>query len=76
MTTYTVRQGKRYRAILSLGFLERLASNEMIAEKLREAGFAEVTVSGSGANRTAEGLWSHADATAEMPSQVINVIDV
>ena len=76
MATFTVRQGKRYRAILSLGFLERLASNEMIAGKLREAGFAEVTVSGSGANRTAQGLWPQADATAEMPSQVINVIDV
>ena len=66
MATYTVRQGKRYRAILALGFLERLASNEMIAKKLREAGFTEVTVSGSGANR----------ATAEMPAQVTNVIDV
>jgi hypothetical protein len=76
MATFTVRQGKRYRAILALGFLERLASNEMIAAKLRDAGFAEVIVSGSGADRVAEGLWPGADATAEMPPQVINVINV
>ena len=76
MGNFTVRQGKRYRAILSLGFLDRLASNDMIANKLRGAGFTEVSVSGSGGTRVAEGVWQGPDATAEMPSQVINVIDV
>jgi hypothetical protein len=74
MASFTVRQGKRYRAILSLGFLERLASNEMVAKKLSEAGFTDVTVSGNGASRVAEGVWPAADATADMPPQVINVI--
>ena len=76
MGLFTVKQGKRYRATLSLGFIEKLASNEMIAAKLREAGFTGVTVSGSGASRIADGLWMGADATAEMPSQVVDVVDV
>ena len=76
MATFTVRQGQRYRAILSLGFLERLASNDMIGKKLSDAGFAEVSVSGSGASRVAEALWPGPDTTATMPSQIINVIDI
>jgi hypothetical protein len=73
MPSFTVRQGRRYRATLRLGFVERLASNDMIAGKLREAGFTEVSVSGSGAERVAEGLWPGPDATANMPSQVVDV---
>ena len=76
MATFTVHQGRRYQATIALGFLERLASNEMIADRLRQAGFAEVRVSGSGATRTAEGLWPSADATAEMPAQIVSVAEV
>jgi transketolase N-terminal domain/subunit len=76
MATFTVRQGKRYRANLSLGLLERLASNEMIADQVRSAGFADVTVSGTGAQRVAEALWPSADVTAEMPSQIIAVSEI
>jgi hypothetical protein len=42
MATFTVQQGKRYRATISLGFFERFASNDTIAGKLRDAGFYEV----------------------------------
>ena len=42
MATFTVRQGKRYRATVTLGGIERWASNEMIASRLRDAGFSEV----------------------------------
>jgi hypothetical protein len=76
MATFTVQQGKRYRATISLGFLERLASNETIADRLRQAGFAEVRVSGTGATRDAEGLWPSADATAEMPAQIASVSEI
>ena len=76
MATFTVRQGKRYRATISLGLLERMASNDMVAEKLREAGFAEVNVTGSGATRVVEALWPAADATEEMPSQITEVIEI
>jgi hypothetical protein len=75
MAVFTVRQGKRYRATLTLGWLERWAGNETIAEKLRAAGFAEVTVTGSGGTRIAEALWSGPDTTGEMPSQITEVIE-
>jgi hypothetical protein len=75
MATFTVRQGKRYRATLSLGWLERWASNETIAGKLRDAGFSEVKVDGSGATRVAEALWPGPDTTAEMPTQIVQVVE-
>jgi hypothetical protein len=58
MATITVQQGKRYRATITLGWLERWAGNETVAEKLRAAGFSEVSVSGSGGTRMAEALWA------------------
>lgn len=76
MATFTVRQGKRYRARISLGLLERLASNDTIAERLRAAGFTEISVSGSGPTRAADALWSGADATAELPKQIVEVNEV
>jgi hypothetical protein len=76
MATFTVQQGKRYRATISLGWLERLASNAAVAEKLRAAGFSDVSVSGSGALRVAEALWPGADATGEMPTQISEVIEI
>jgi hypothetical protein len=76
MATFTVRQGKRYRATITLGWLERLASNDTIAEQLRASGFSDVIVSGSGSTRVAEGGWSGADATAEMPSQITQVTEI
>ena len=76
MATFTVQQGKRYRATISLGMLERIAGNETIAEKLRAAGFSDVTVTGSGAVRIAEALWPNPDATADMPTQIAAVTEV
>ena len=75
MATFTVKQGKRYRATIALGLVERLASNDMIADRLRAAGFTDITVSGSGATRVAEARWSGADATAEMPNQITAVVE-
>jgi|GEM_PF-3054027 hypothetical protein len=44
MARYTLRKGKRYRATISLGLFQGVASNEMVANKFREAGFTEVEV--------------------------------
>jgi hypothetical protein len=62
MAAFTVHQGKRYRAAISLGVLERFASNDTIAERLRTAGFTDISVSGAG-----RALWPAPDATAELP---------
>jgi hypothetical protein len=76
MPTFTVHQGKRYRATIVLGWMERWATNAAIAAKLRSAGFMDVMVEGSGGLRTAEGLWAFPDATAELPAQVSDVTAV
>jgi hypothetical protein len=75
MAAFTVHQGKRYRATISLGLLERLASNDAIAERLEAAGFTEISVMGSGRTRIAQALWPGADATAEMPNQIVDVVE-
>lgn len=75
MATFTVRQGKRYRATIALSGIERWASNDMIAARLRDAGFSDVTVSGLGTTRQAEATWSAPDTTGEMPAQVTDVVE-
>ena len=76
MATFTVHQGKRYRATIKLSGLERWASNGIIAGRLQDAGFSEVVVTGEGAMRVAEALWPKPDATAEMPSQIEDVKEI
>ena len=71
MPKRTVRQGLRYRATISLGFFERLASNELIAKQFADLGFRDVEVTGQGSNRVAEALWPLPDVEGEMPSQVV-----
>jgi hypothetical protein len=76
MAAFTVHHGKRYRATISLGVLERFASNDTIAERLRRAGFTDISVTGAGSTRIAEALWPASDATAELPKQVREVVEV
>lgn len=76
MAIYTVRKGMRYRATITLGFVQRLASNEMVAVKFREAGFTDVEVSGAGRNRLGQALWPLEDASAEIPDEVISVSEI
>ena len=76
MPLFTVRQGKRYRATVSLNLVERLASNEMIAQKFRDMGFSKVVVSGRGSTRSADALWPAQDASAEIPAQIKSIEEV
>jgi transketolase N-terminal domain/subunit len=76
MATFTVRQGKRYRARIELGWLEALASNELIAGKLRAVGFSHVKVDGSGSTRQAEALWENPDSSGELPPQIAEITEV
>jgi hypothetical protein len=70
MARFTVQNGKRYQATINLGFVQRLASNDMVADKFREAGFTDVTVTGAGRTRLAQGSWSYEDTSAEIPDEV------
>ncbi len=71
--TFTLETGKRYRASVHLGFFEKLASNIVIMGKLVDAGFVTVTVSGFGADRTAEGTWSGDNQDVDLPEQIKSV---
>ena len=73
MARCSVENGKRYQATINLGFVQRLASNEMVADRFREVGFADVTVTGAGRTRLATGLWSGDDASAEIPDEVAQI---
>src|SRR3990170_4975276 len=76
MAKFTVRKGRRYRATIKLTGLKRLASNDTVAGVLRSAGFAEVHVEGSGGTRYAEALWPKADATADIPPEVVKIEEI
>lgn len=73
MPHFTGKKGKIYKAEISLGLMQSVASNEMVAHKLREAGFTDVVVTGSGRTRVAEGVWPHEDTSAEIPTEVANI---
>ena len=70
---FTVHSGKRYRATLSLNAVERITDNALIARKFRALGFSRVRVSGAGAVRRVEGIWSRKDASATLPRQIVAV---
>jgi hypothetical protein len=70
MPKVTVRQGRRYQALIRLNFWQSFADNSAVARKFEEVGFTEVSVSGAGRERLAKGLWPHPDATAELPAQI------
>jgi hypothetical protein len=76
MARFAVHQGKRYRATIKLTGLKRLASNTTIAGVLEGAGFTQVSVEGSGGIRYAEALWPKADASAEIPPEVVKVEEI
>ena len=76
MATYTVRKGRRYRATIALGLLQSVASNDMIADRFREAGFADVEVKGSERMRSGHALWPHDDASANIPDEIASVEEI
>ena len=50
-------QGQKYQATITLSGLEAFAPNDMVAIKLKDAGFKDVVVTGTSKTRTATGVW-------------------
>ncbi len=73
---FTLQRGKRYKTTITLGFVERLATNDAIADKFREAGFTDVEVEGDGGTRYATGIWSSDDLRPTFPPQISEVAEV
>ncbi len=76
MAEYTVKKGKKYKARIRLGWIESFAGNGLIADKLRFVGFVDVVVTGRGTERIAAGQWIMDDETTDLPSQVVEIIEV
>jgi hypothetical protein len=48
----------------------------MVAAELERYGFIDVSVSGSGSTRYAEGTWSGPDTTAQLDDRIVSVVEV
>jgi hypothetical protein len=73
---FTVRQGHRYAATVTLNWIEQAASNDVIRQKFIDLGFRDVTATGSGGMREVQGLWTGADATVELDPHLSNVREI
>jgi len=74
---FTLHQGHRYKATVTLSFFEQLgATNDLIGGKLVSAGFKEVKISGDGEKRLAEGTWGRPDVTGSIDDHLSNVTEV
>jgi putative chitinase len=72
---FNLVKGKRYKGKITLTGFETWASNSMVADKFRELGFTDVSISGSGSTRMGEGKWGKPDQSIPMPSQLSDVVE-
>ena len=73
---FTMRQGHRYAATIVVSGLEQLASNGDIADRLKQYGFVDVVVTGSGSTRRAEATWNGPDTTAQLDNHLRDITEV
>jgi hypothetical protein len=73
---FTVRHGRRYAATVALTGFEQFASNDDVADRLKQYGFIDVVVTGGGSTRRAEATWNGADTTAQIDSHLRDVVEV
>jgi hypothetical protein len=70
-------QNKNYHAQIELkGFIETIAPNTMVVQKLIDAGFTDVQVTGTGKYRYATGKWTKPTQKVQLPEQIKNVTEV
>ena len=65
-----LEQNTTYKAQIVLSGLNKMATNNMVADKLKGVGFTFVTVSGTGDKREAKGKWAKPSQEVEVPEQV------
>jgi hypothetical protein len=73
---FTIRHGHRYAATVVLSGLEQFSSDDDIANRLKQYGFVDVVVTGSGSARRAEATWNGDDTTAQVDSHLRNIVEV
>lgn len=63
MTEWNLKKNQKYKITISLGLLEGLAPNNLIAKKFTQNGFEDVEAIGEGGNRIVTGTWPNDDIT-------------
>ena len=61
---------------ISLGLLESLARNDMVARQMADIGFTEVEVTGDGRKREAKAVWPLEGATSDIPRQIKRIVEM
>lgn len=72
----SLKHAHQYTAVVHLGFFQQVASNQAIVERLKDAGFTSVTVTGTGSTRYAAGTWNGPDAIVDVPAVLQDVREV
>src|SRR5215211_845056 len=73
MTAFTFRLLKRYKAEITFELSERLLPNTVIANKIAELGFSDVTVEETGRTLVIEGTWDLHDAKLSLKEIPITI---
>ena len=73
---FTATPHRRYRAQIRLGVFEQVVSNDGLRVRFEAVGLRNVTVTGSGRERTAVGDWLGDEAVVDLPSQIAAVFEL
>jgi Thermolysin metallopeptidase, alpha-helical domain/Thermolysin metallopeptidase, catalytic domain len=73
---FTIRHGHRYAATVVLSGVEQFSSDDDIANRLKQYGFIDVVVTGSGLTRRAEATWNDTDTTVQVDSHLRDIVEV
>lgn len=71
--TINLTKNTTYKAIVELGFIDKLASNEQVQKKFESVGFTNVVSEGSGRIRTVSGVWGKESQPATVPNQIKSI---
>lgn len=65
-----LEKNARYQGTITLSGVGVMAANQQIVDELQSIGFSNVTVSGTGKVRTAQGVWPQATQNIQIPGEV------
>lgn len=69
-------KGKRYKAELELGLIQRQFGNDRVQQELEGYGLKQVTVTGQGKYRTAEATYQGITMEIELPKAIKTIIEI
>lgn len=72
----TLTEGKVYIGKIKLNWIQRVASNSIVAAKFLDLGFVDVTSLGDGSIRQVQGKWNKETCNIDLPDQVQDIREV